>query len=220
MRLDSLRARKPEHEGCMKLLPRDEKFYTYFKNQTRLITEASHQLATTVGKGQTPAADCVQMIQDLEHEGDKTIHEIFHRLNETFITPIDPEDIHSLASSLDDVLDTIEDASFRIHSYEIDPIPPKMAELARMIDVCAIALRKAFDAFETGGKVLEDCIEVNRIEEQADGVVRQVVAELFRNEKDPISLIKLKEVYELLEEVTDRCEDVADVLQNIIVKNS
>jgi predicted phosphate transport protein (TIGR00153 family) len=203
----------------MRLLPREEKFYAYFENQTRLISEAADLLVKTVGRGIVPSPESVKKIQDLEREGDKTIHEIFRTLNETFITPIDPEDIHSLASSLDDVLDTIEDASFRIHSYHIDPIPETMVKVAVLIGGCATALAKSFKAFERNEPVLADLIEVNNLEEQTDDIVRQVVADLFANEKDAIQLIKLKEVYELLEEVTDRCEDVTDVLQNIVVKN-
>lgn len=204
----------------MRLLPREEKFYTYFNKQTKLIAEASELLVSCVGKGHTVSPETVTKIRDLEKEGDRVIHDVFHRLNETFITPIDPEDIHSLASSLDDVLDGIEDAAYRIHSYQIHTLPPRMVQVAQLLGDCTRSLRNALLAFEKSEAVLNDCIDINRVEEEVDDLVRLAVADLFANERDPIQLIKLKEVYEILEQITDSCEDVSDVLQNIVVKNS
>lgn len=204
----------------MRLLPRQEKFFTCFLEQVRLISEASRLLLEGVKCGNSQLARTAVRIQQLEHEGDEIIHEIFTRLNQTFITPLDPEDIHSLSSRLDDVLDGIEDAGYRMVAYRLEPIPPTVVELCTVVHDCALSLEKAFEALNKDQKLLEHCIEVNRLEDYADQLVRRALADLFENEHDPIALIKQKEIYEFLEDTTDRAEDVADVLQNVVVKNS
>ena len=144
---------------------------------------------------------------------------LFDQLRKTFITPFDPEDIHSLASALDDVLDTTEDATFRIVAYKIDPIPEAAVDLGEMISNSCIALAKALRALQEKQSVMEACIEVNRLEDQSDAVERPMLTNLFDSDADALTIIKLKDLYELLESATDRCEDVADVIQNIAVKN-
>lgn len=204
----------------MRLLPRQEKFFTSFIDQARLISEASKLLLEAVKEGNSHLSRAAVRIQQLEHEGDEIIHDIFTRLNQTFITPLDPEDIHSISSRLDDVLDGIEDAAYRMVAYRLEPIPPTVVELCEVVHLSAKSLESAFDKLNKDDKLLDDCIEVNRLEDYADLLVRRAVAELFQKEKDPIALIKQKEIFEFLEETTDRCEDVADVLQNVVVKNS
>lgn len=204
----------------MRLLPREEKFYHYFNEQVKLICDASKLLLDGAQAGNAHLASASHQIRVLEEHADEIIHEIYVRLNQTFITPLDPEDIHSLSSHLDDVIDGIEDAAHRMVSYHLDPIPPTMVELCRIIDSCARALRQAIEALSRGDGLIEHCIEVNRLEEAADQLVRDAVSQLFLNETDPIKLMKLKEIYEFLELTTDRCEDVADALQNVVVKNT
>lgn len=204
----------------MKLLPREAKFYDYFLSQGKLISDAAQLLLDGCVSGGSQLEVAVQRICDLEHKGDELIHDIYQRLNETFITPIDPEDIHSLASHLDDVLDYIEDVAFRIHSYHLTSNRPDIVSLCEVILQCAVSLERAFLALQEDRPLLEHCIEVNRLEEVADQRTRRAVQEVFDTEKDPIQVMKLKEVIELLEAVTDRCEDVTDVLQNVVVKNS
>ena len=204
----------------MRLLPREEKFYALFLSQVDIICEAARLLLQGVKAGHTRLAEVAKEIKKLEHQGDDIIHETLTRLNSTFITPLDPEDIHSLASRLDDVLDGIEDASHRMMAYHVSPIPQGMVQLCEMIYTCSRALKKAVVALDEKKEVTEHCIEINRIENEADHLVRGLVTDLFENEKDPITLIKVKEIYEFLEATTDHCEDVADVLQNIVVKNS
>jgi len=204
----------------MRLLPRQEKFFTSFLEQVRLISEASRLLLEAVKCGNSFLSRTAVRIQQLEHEGDEIIHDIFTRLNQTFITPLDPEDIHSLSSRLDDVLDGIEDAAYRMVAYRLEPIPPTVVELCTVVHDCALTLEKAFEALNRNEKLLEHCIEVNRLEDYADQLVRRALADLFEKEDDPIALIKQKEIYEFLEDTTDRAEDVADVLQNVVVKNS
>lgn len=204
----------------MRFLPREEKFYALFTEQVKIIEEAAKLLLAGVRAGNSHMAGVAGQIQALEHKGDEIIHSIFKRLNQTFITPLDPEDIHSLSSHLDDVLDGIEDAAHRIVSYHLEPIPRIVIQLAEIVYALAQALSKAIEALNTGKVVLEHCIEINRLEDEADSLVRNAISELFSKETDPISLIKQKEVIEFLEQTTDRCEDVADVLQGVAVKNS
>jgi uncharacterized protein Yka (UPF0111/DUF47 family) len=204
----------------MRLLPREEKFYHLFHKQAELIAEAARLLLDGVRCGRSRLASDATEISVLEHRGDEVIHEVFNRLNQTFITPIDPEDIHSIASALDNVLDGIEDTSHRLVSYHIDPIPPSMVTLAEIVAACAKSMMGAMVALEHNGHTMEHCIEINRLENEADRIGRAAVVDLFDTEKDPITVIKLKEVYEFFEDTVDSCEDVADVLQNVAVKNS
>jgi predicted phosphate transport protein (TIGR00153 family) len=204
----------------MRLLPREEKFYHLFLKQVEIISEASRLLLDGVRTGNARMAGAATEIAVLEHRGDEVIHEVFTRLNQTFITPIDPEDIHSISAALDNVLDGIEDTSHRLVSYRIHPIPPIMVTLAEIVAGCAKSLKSAFEALEKDGPMMEHSIEINRLENEADRIGRSAVADLFDKESDPIRLIKLKEVYEFFENTIDCCEDVADVLQNVVVKNS
>ncbi len=192
----------------MRILPREEKFYALFLSQVDIISEASRLLLQGVRAGNARLAEVAKDIKRLEHQGDDVIHDIFTRLNSTFITPLDPEDIR------------IEDAAHRMVAYHVNPIPLGMVSLCEMIYTSSRALKRAFEALDKKKEVMEHCIEINRIENEADHLVRGLVSELFEKEKDCITLIKIKEIYEFLEDTTDRCEDVADVLQNVVVKNS
>lgn len=203
----------------MNLLPKDEKFFEYFHQQSAILCQASTLLLSGLKGGYGGMSQIAKRMEALERSGDEVTHRLFERLRQTFITPFDPEDIQALASSLDDVLDSVEDATFRIVAYRIDPIPPQAVELAHMVASSCRAIEKALRALEEKRSVMEDCIEVNRLEDQADAVERTMLGELFSSGTDAINLIKLKDLYEALESATDRCEDVADVIQNIAVKN-
>ena len=204
----------------MKLLPSDEKFFSYFQQQAKLISQAAGLLVEGATAGNAHLANAAHQIHVLEEKADSILHETYRRLNSTFITPIDPEDIQSLSSHLDDVIDGIEDSVHRMVDYHIDPMPSTVLELCCVVQSCCLILQKAFDALATGEPFTEHSIEINRLEEAADQLGRAAVRELFEKEKDPIRIIKLKEIYEFLEQTTDRCEDVADTLQNVQVKNS
>lgn len=204
----------------MNLLPRDEKFSELFNKHARILCQASELLISGLNAGYQGVCDISKQMEALERNADELIHQIFNRLQSTFITPFDPEDIQTLATSLDNVLDSIEDATFRIVAYRLDPIPSPALELGRMIDDSCKALARALSALEQKRGVWDDCIEVHRLENEADAVERMLVGRLFSSELDAITLIKQKEVFEILERTTDFCEDVADVLQNVAVKNS
>jgi uncharacterized protein Yka (UPF0111/DUF47 family) len=204
----------------MTLLPRDEKFFHYFQQQVKLICQAADLLVEGAAAGNAHLANAAHQIHVLEEQADSILHETYTRLNSTFITPIDPEDIQSLSSHLDDVIDGIEDSVQRMLDYHVEPMPGTVLELCRVVQSCCLILQKAIDALAHHQPFIEHCIEINRLEEAADQLGRAAVKELFEKEKDPIRLIKLKEIYEFLEQTTDYCEDVTDVLQSVQVKNS
>ncbi len=204
----------------MNLLPRDEKSFQFFQQQVKLICQAADLLVEGAAAGNTHLASAAHQIHALEEQADTVLHDIYTRLNSTFITPLDPEDIQSLSSHLDDVIDGIEDCVQRMLDYHIDPIPSTVLELCCIVQSCCLILKKAFDALAEHKSFIEHSIEINRLEEAADQLGRSAVKELFEKETNPIQLIKLKEIYEFLEQTTDYCEDVADALQNVQVKNS
>jgi uncharacterized protein len=204
----------------MNLLPRDERFFDYFRQQVLLIAQAADLLVEGVTAGNAHLANAAHQIHVLEEQADSVLHDIYTRLNSTFITPLDPEDIQSLSSHLDDVIDGIEDAIHRMLDYRVDPLPSVAIELCKIIQSCTRILQKAIDALSKNQHFIEHRIEINRLEEAADQLGRAAVRQLFEEEKDPIRIIKLKEIYEFLEQTTDYCEDVADALQNVQVKNS
>ena len=147
-------------------------------------------------------------------------HEEHARMLEWYGSPFDPEDIHQISSGLDDVLDGIEDAAYAMVAYKLEPIPPPVLALCQIVYECSGALRLAFQALEKDDPILAHCIEINRLEDSADTILRTAISDLFAHETNPINLIKSKEVFEFLEATTDRCEDVADTLQAVVVKNS
>lgn len=204
----------------MRLLPRDEKIFELFCDHAEILNRSSSLLVSGLKTGYRGVNNICSEMKELERQGDELIHQIFQKLRTTFITPIDPEDIQTLATALDDILDCIEDVTFRIGAYRLDPIPADAVLLAEMIDGCCYALQQALWALRDHKPVIDHCIEVNRLENEADQVERSLVRDLFANQTDAIALIKYKEIYELLEATTDRSEDVADILQNVAVKNS
>jgi uncharacterized protein len=204
----------------MRFLPREEKFFALFLDQVRYISEAADLLLEGAEAGNARLAQAAEQIGVLERKADEVIHDVFTRLNQTFITPLDPEDIHSLSTRLDDVIDSIEEAVHRMVIYNVEPIPPVAVQVCRNIVESVRSLKLAFEALHSNQKILDHCIEINRIEDVTDEIVRGAVRDLFATERDAIQIIKLKEIYELLEQTTDNLEDVADTLQSVVVKNS
>lgn len=203
----------------MRLLPREARFFELFAELSDYLTEGAKLLRSTLEDPRDLKMK-VEQVQAIEHKGDRTTHAIISKLNQTFITPFDREDIHKLASSLDDVLDFTNAAATRLALYKINEPPPAAAELAGLIILQSEALARGVSSLEKNGSVLQHCDEVNRLEDQADHVSRQAIAQLFETEKDPIQLIKLKELYEVLENATDKAEDAANVLEAIVLKSA
>ncbi len=163
----------------------------------------------------------VGQLKAVEHKGDDMTHGILTKLNQTFITPFDREDIYRLASSLDDVLDFVYAAGVRLTMYKITSAPSAAYKLADLIVSQAEQLSQALSKLEKKNEhVLENCVEINRLENEADQIARAAIAALFDKERDPISLIKLKELYEVLETATDKAEDAANVLEGVVLKST
>ncbi|MGZ4809999.1 MAG: DUF47 domain-containing protein, partial [Thermoanaerobaculia bacterium] len=159
-------------------------------------------------------------IKDVEHKCDFLAHEIIQRLNKTFVTPIDREDIHAMARTLDDVIDAIDDAAALVPLYRINTMRSGARELAAVITAQTEQVRLAVEALETRKRVLDYAVEINRLENEADRLHKRAVGQLFDEERDPILVMKWKEIFDLLENATDRSEDVANLLENIVVKHS
>jgi predicted phosphate transport protein (TIGR00153 family) len=201
------------------LIPKDISFFAMFAEMSNNLIAGASVLVDLFADYREVSGK-IKEIRRIEHVGDDLTHSILTKLNQTFITPFDREDIHKLASSLDDVLDLINSAGARIAMYKITHPPPAAAELARIILLQSQELAKAVPLLQKNGDVLLHCVEINRLENEADQVSRQAIGELFEHEKDPINLIKIKELIEVLETATDRAEDAADVLETVALKNA
>jgi uncharacterized protein len=201
-----------------RLIPREEKFYADFiALADQLVTAAG--LLDRMMASDPPDWSLADQIQQVEHDCDTITHEIIQRLNRTFVTPIDREDIHSLAKSLDDVMDAIDAAASVIRRYHVAPVRFGARELAGVIVKSSDQVRMAVAALERKTGVHGLAVEVNRLENEADRLHDDALRRLFDEERDPIAIIKWKEVLDFLEEATDRCEDVANVLEGVVVKH-
>ena len=201
-----------------RLIPREEKFYTEILTMADQIVAAAVVLEGMLATD-PPDWEAAGQIKEIEHECDGITHAVIQRLNRTFVTPIDREDIHGLARSLDDVIDAIDAAATVISRYRVAPVRYGARELAAIIARSTYQVRMAVDALERKHGVHERAVEVNRLENEADREHDEALRRLFDEERDPIAVIKWKEVLDFLEEATDRCEDVANVLEGVVVKH-
>ncbi len=202
-----------------RLIPRETKFFELFAELSASLS-AGAKLLRAILEDPHDLEKRVEQMQAIEHEGDRATHAIIAKLNTSFITPFDREDIHRLASSLDDVLDFMNAAAVRLVMYKIADPPVASAELAGIIVLQAEELARGVSLLEKNNGVLKHCDEVNRLEDEADNISRKAIAALFEHEKDPIQLIKIKELYEVLETATDKAEDAANVLEAIVLKSA
>ncbi len=203
------------------MIPKEEKFFKLFKQMTENIIVGAKLLKDMLDNFENPA-ESQRKIKDIEHVGDSLTHEIIQMLNKTFVTPLDREDIYSLASKLDDILDLIDASSQRVIMYNVDSIPAEAKSLGFIILQSCYAVDKAVAMLgkKTNEQIFAACVEINALENEADRVSREAISRLFDEEKDPIQLIKWKEIYETLERATDKCEDAANILESVVVKNA
>jgi len=200
------------------LIPREVKFFDLFDQQSQNIIKASQLLRELVNNFADARAKA-HAIKEVEHQGDQITHEIVRKLNTTFITPLDREDIHDLATRLDDVLDFIEAVAERLVVYRIKETTSACRAMADVIVQISLATDRTIKCLRTLDPGFhEHAVEVNRLENSADNLLRDSLAALFEENGDPIEVIKWKEIYETMETVTDRCEDVANVIEGIILK--
>lgn len=201
-----------------RLIPREEKFYSDFLQMADLLVEAGRALEEMLSV-EPPLYDKATEIRELEEKCDFWTHEIFQRLNRTFVTPMDREDIHELAGALDDVMDAMDDAANLFTLYRIAALRPGVREIVALLTAQTREIRLALQELETRKGVLERSIEINRLEHEADEIHRRLIGALFDDEKDPILIIKWKDILTYLERATDRAEDVANLLESIVVKH-
>ena len=200
------------------LIPREEKFYNDFQLLADELKKGAAALEAMLA-AEHPVWDKADEIKEIEHKCDFLTHETIQRLNRTFVTPIDREDIHALARSLDDVMDAIDAAASLVRLYRLPSVRFGARELAKVISASATSVRLALDAMEKHQGMSPHSIEINRLENEADRIHSESVSRLFDEERDPIQVMKWKETLDLLEEATDRCEDVANVLEGVAVKH-
>lgn len=202
------------------LIPKEEKFFVMFKEMTVTIIEGANLLKDMMDNFEDPAVS-QKRIKDVEHKCDQLTHDIIKKLNKSFITPFDREDIYALSGALDDIMDLIDASSQRFVMYNVEKPTQEAKELAFIILKSCQTIDKAVGIL--GGKlepIAEYCVEVNALENEADRVCREAISKLFDEEKDAIQLIKWKEIYETLERATDKCEDAANILESVVVKNA
>ncbi len=202
------------------ILPKEHDFFNLFNEAAETGVKACTEFIKLVSPGSDIERQA-RTIKELEHHGDELTHQTMTLLHKTFITPLDREDIHELIKRLDDVLDFLDAAAQRIMLYELKKFPPELIKLAEVTEISVQLVKTTIGGLsnmKNHKELLKACVEINRLENEADHMLRSGLAKLFKETKDVIELIKLKEVYELLESVTDRCEDVANIIEGIVVE--
>ena len=200
------------------LFPREEDFFVLFRKQAALVREGCDQLDEML-EAFDRLEDRAKQLKDVEHRADLVTHEIFERLNRTFITPLEREDIHQLASNLDDVLDAVEAIGSRVVLFRIAAASPESKRMAKILTECATQIQQAVDNLKNMNNLMSFTIEINRLENEADSISRQVTADLFSGHHDLLDVMRWKEIYGRLEGAADKCEDVANVIESIVVKS-
>ena len=204
---------------AFRLIPREARFFDDFVAMAEQIRVGAAMLEEMLAPDK-PIWDKADQIKEVEHKCDFLTHEIIQRLHRTFVTPLDREDIHELARSLDDVMDAIDASAAVVRLYSIERVRPDARELVRIIKASTDEMVKALKALERRDGVAEPAVEINRLENEADRVHYAAVRRLFEEERDPIVIMKWKEILDFLEDATDRCEDVANAVEGIVVKHA
>ena len=205
-----------------KLMPKSDEFFDDFDAQCAVTVEGARMLHALLSDYRDVDAR-VQALKDVEHRGDEVTHAAFNRLHQQFITPFDRTQIHSLLSRIDDVLDLTNAAASRLHYYEIQSSLPDATELARLLVLCTEKVREVVAALRLIKKpeqILAGCKEIKRLETQADEALRAGLGRLFKSGVDTLTIIKWKEIYDLIETATDKCQGVANVIEGVVLEHS
>lgn len=203
-------------------MPREGRFFDLFNDHAEQLVQAARELAALISAGDDIERRAYN-IESIEKRGDKIAHAAIQLVHKTFITPLDRDDIHQLVSKMDDILDVIEDTSQSIYAYDVRSITPEAMRLAELCVACVEKVKSAvgmMSNMENATAIMIVCQDIDRLESEADRVMRSAMAKLFRDEPDVKQVMKMRSVYEMLETVTDRCEDVANVIQGIVIENS
>ena len=205
-----------------RLMPREGRFFDLFNELAAELLQAARELAALISTGDDIERRAYN-IESIEKRGDKVALSAIELLHRTFITPLDRDDIHQLVSKMDDILDVIEDTSQSIYAYDVRSITPEAQRLAELCVSCVEKVKAAVEMLsnmDNAKAIMVVCQDIDRFESEADHVMRSAMAKLFRDEPDVKQVMKMRSVYEMLEMVTDRCEDVANVIQSIVLENS
>jgi predicted phosphate transport protein (TIGR00153 family) len=204
-----------------RLIPRQTNFFDFFERHASITVEGARELEKLSGKG-ADVDDVARRIKDLEHDADDITHTCMETLHKTFITPIDRNDIHRIASKMDDVIDLIDGAARQLSLYEIKELPEGAKEALTVLVQATEAVERAVKGLrnmKNATTILGECVRINELENQADRIKAASVARLFREERDPILVLKWHEIHQALENVTDACEDVANVIEGIVLEH-
>jgi uncharacterized protein len=203
----------------VRLIPKDNSFFEMFAAMSNNLIDAARALVDLFADYNNVEAK-IEDIRRIEHRGDEMTHSIMRKLNQTFITPFDREDIHELCNRLDDVIDLIDAAASRFVLYRVDSIREGTVDLVKILVSATAEVTAAVKALGTPDKALKHCIEINRYENESDRLCRTLIAQLFDEEKDSVQIIKWKEIFEVIETAVDKCEDVANVIEGVIIKSA
>ena len=204
----------------LRLTPRDTTFFDLFAAQAIHLVTGANLLGEMLGADRSTRKEIGKRIADAEHEADDATHSIMRRLNQTFVTPFDRDDIYTLASSLDDCMDFMEEAADLIVLYKVDALPPRVSDQVQVLQRAAELTAEAMPRLRSMDSLSEYWVEVNRLENQADKIHRKLLAQLFDEVTDPIQLMKVKEIVEKLEDAADAFEKVANTVETIALKES
>ena len=205
-----------------RFMPTEGRFFEFFNDHARAIVDGSRELAELMAHFDDLQRRAYS-IESIEKRADKITHATVDLLHKTFITPLDRDDIHKLITTMDDILDLIEDVAQSIFLYDIKTVTPEAQKLAEICVACSEKVESAvklLKSTEHSADIMSLCNDIDRLESEADHVMRAAMAKLFREEQDVRQVIKMKEIYELLESVTDKCEDVANIIEGIVVENA
>jgi predicted phosphate transport protein (TIGR00153 family) len=202
-----------------RFMPRDGDFFVLFQKQAENIVLGAQAFVKML-EHYSAVPEQFQGIKAIEHNGDEITHQIFRKLNSTFITPFDREDIHELAGTMDDVIDLIDAAASRFVLYRITSVRAGTVDLCKVLAAATLETKKAVHTMQSPDKALHHVIEINRLENESDRICRTLIAQLFEEEKNPVEIIKWKEIFEVIETAVDKCEDVSNVIESVILKNA
>ena len=205
-----------------KLLPRETSFFDFFEQHAKLTAEGIREFAALAAPGANIPFKA-KRVKEIEHETDVVTHRCVEALHKTFITPIERDDIYRLITRMDDIIDNVEATAERIVLYDLTVMRPEVLDLADVLVRCSDQIQKAvrgLRSMKNAGPILQTCIEINQLENEADAILRAALARIFKEERDALTIIKWKEIFEYLESATDRCEDVAQIIEGVVLENA
>lgn len=202
------------------LLPKEEQYFSLFKQMSSHVYDAAHALVTMMGDTTGDFTGHVARIKSIEHACDDTIHTVVTRLNKSFITPFDREDIYQLSGALDDIVDLIDDAARTMVIYDVHESTTHARSFAGVLQRMAVQLNEVVSALSRPEGIAPRLVELHRLENEGDDIYNAAIAELFRKSPDPLTIIKWKDIYEKLEGAVDRCEAAANIIESITIKNA